>query len=237
MWWAAEHNCVFTDWFKPIDWTVWHQSRNPIPVGPEGLLYTPSLSQSFTIKWSLHTCIRPVSFPAHLPVSMCACVNQWVCLSPDLDSVLPEESVSLICQSSLLSSLWSLRAPPLNHHHTQTQTPPTAVSSMSLVIYRLIMWCVERHGVQMTGISVLALATLSTTGALYRRTNQQSHSHEAPSQWQTWAHAYMHAMCMHMHTGRFAQTLAAHKKNQEAGLKSQTQSPTKAPKKHTRVHM
>lgn len=33
----------------------------------------------------------------------------------------------------------------------------------------------------MSGISVLALATLSTTGGLYHRKNQQSRSHEALS--------------------------------------------------------
>lgn len=132
--------CVFTAWFKPIDWTVWHQSRNPIPVGPEGLLYTPSLSQSFTVKWSLDTCIRPVSFPAHLPVYMCACVNQWVCLSPDLDSVLPEESVSLICQSSLLSSLFSLRAPP-------PSPPPHADTNTSHCTFLYVFGHLQTHHV------------------------------------------------------------------------------------------
>lgn len=90
-----------------------------------------------------------------------------------------------------------------------------------------------RHGVQMSGISVLALATLSTTGGLYRRKNQQSRSHEALSRshTQTGAHTYIRT-CAQAYSRTYRQHIKK-KGKKTPSAHTRTQS-VKSSQKHSR---
>ena len=94
----------------------------------------------------------------------------------------------------------------------QTHLPTFALMHLLINANTLVMWCVVRHGVQMSGISVLALATLSTTGGLYRRKNQQSHSHEAAVSITNTGTGIGTRPCAHIRPVPFTGKLATHKK-------------------------
>lgn len=121
---------------------------------------------------------------------------------------------------------WSRNLHMHTNTHAHTHTYTRALTHK--YTHAFVMWCALRHGVQMSGISVLALATLSTTGGLYRRKNQQNHSHEAPS-WshtQTRAHTCMTRPCTHMCPGIFMHTRRQYTKNQKGGRKTSKNKST-----------
>lgn len=97
--------------------------------------------------------------------------------------------------------------------------------------HTLVMWCVVRHGVQMSGISVLALATLSTTGGLYRRKNQQSRSHEALSRshTQTGAHTYIRT-CAQAYSRTYRQHIKKAKREKKPQVLTHAHKVSKAHK-------
>lgn len=115
----------------------------------------------------------------------------------------------------------------------QTHLPTFVLMHLLINANTLVMWCAVCHGVQMSGISVLALATLSTTGGLYRRKNQQSHSHEAAVSITNTGTGIRTRPCAHMRPGTFRGKLATHKK-QRRGTKKKKKPKQKGSLTHTK---